>query len=283
VVEPEETGDEEEFPSFGPSPAATSVRRRTGAQRQAEKKVPLRLILIIALIFLGFCGLSILALAALSSWRSPDKGSKTPEREPIMVGTNGLAQALQKARPGDRFVLQSDLTEEDVTVRTPNITIEGEEGKQVVWKSSKQTGKGNHSKLLMVQGVANVTVKNITFDGGGNTDSLVILYALCPGTRLENLRFRGAAKYGVLLGNCQGAEDNKVVLRDLHFDTPAGKTAIRFHVFPGTKAFTVNRFIRITNCLFSGPGDKVTTENSDFYDPDSVELPSGVNQVPVKK
>jgi hypothetical protein len=124
----------------------------------------------------------------------------------------------------------------------------------------------------MVQAAANVTIKGITFDGENNTDTLIILYARCPGTRLEDLKLRGAAKDALLIANCVGTAEQPVTLRNLEFDTEPGKTAIRFKIFSNTKTLTVNRFFTISNCTFNGLGDRIITANDDYVDRKTIDL-----------
>ncbi len=273
----EPTAAEEDFPNLGASPATAAAirRRKPGEVRKPAGKRSLGLIILAAVGLLVVLGglFVVLLLGVFSNWGSRSGEGKQVQRQPIYLSpAGGLTGALRSARPGDRIVLQDDLMEADVTVATPDITIEAEEGKKVVWKCPpRRNPKEAHSKLLMIQAAANVTVKGITFDGQDNADALIILYARCPGTRLENLKLRRPVKNSILISNCVGRADSKVVLHNLDFQTEAGRTAIRFHIFPETKALLVNRFLSIRGCDFNGPGDRITTAKKDFFDPESID------------
>jgi serine/threonine protein kinase len=272
---PVQPAAEEAFPDMGITPATVAVRRRTGRGLPKINRSTLLLLAAGLAALLLVCSGALVLVGLFSGWFSSGS-KKVPSRKPIVVGPSGLAAALRNARAGDRIVLSGDLAEANVWVAQAQsgVTIEGEEGKKVVWRCPEQVQPD--SKLLFIEGATNVTVKNITFDGGGKTEALILLFAKCSGTHLQDLKLRNTKNYGVLIANCEGSADNKVVLRDLDFETGAGQTAIRFKSYTHAKAFLVNRFFRIRDCAFNGPGDKITTAKEKVIDRDTIDLPSGM-------
>src|SRR5262249_43360559 len=156
----------------------------------------------------------------------------TPKgRQPIRVGganAETLAQALNRARRGERIILEGDIAEHDLPVRSDlsGLTIEAAPDKTVVWKAPP--GAGPERELLYMESATNVTIKGIHFDGIGKTEALILLFGKCTGTHLEKLQLRNSGKYGVLFSNCEGDSDHRVVLRDLEFLTTPTMTAVRF-------------------------------------------------------
>ena len=277
----EEPPEEEDFPSLGTG-STTAGRRRERTIRRPAQPGSLRLLIVIGLAFVGFVVLACLSVVGLTSWFSRGGGTSQPkERPPILVGAGGLQAALRGAKSGDRIWLQGDLLESNVSVTVPGITIEAEPGKKVTWKCPDQTPPD--SKLLLVQGVANLTVRNITFDGNGKTQALILMFWRCSGTRLDNLKLRNTGQYGVMIMNCEGSEDSKVVLDDLDFQTGPGQSAIRFTSAPRAKAFLVNKYFGIRKCQFDGPGHKITTDNGNFVDGKTIDLPAGVSTIDIVK
>jgi hypothetical protein len=233
-------------------------------------------------IILGAAGLLVLLTGAfvlllLGMWAgwfsrsNRDDKQQAPRR--IVVGTSGLAAALRNAKPGDRIVLEGDLLEDSVHVTTSDLTIEGEEGKTVVWRCPA-TALPN-SKLLHLTSVSGVTIKNITFDGANKADALILLFAKNPGLRLQNLRLQNFVKQGILVANCEGTEDRKIALSSVRFQTEPNRTAIHFTTFPHARAILKDRFFDLRGCEFYGPGKKITADEGDI-DPATIDLPSGV-------
>jgi hypothetical protein len=204
----------------------------------------------------------------------PSKAGTAGGRAPIHVGGAAggtLDRAVRQARRGDRILLEGDIQEADVWVRAnqSGLTIEAAPDKTVVWKCP--TNAPANAKLLFIESATNVTLKGITFDGGGKTEALIVLYGKCTGTRLEKLQLRKSTRYGVLFSNCEGDSDNPVALRDLDFLTTPAMTAIRFRNLPGQN-ITKNRFIALQRCKFEGPGKKLTREKAPDVDDATVQV-----------
>ena len=175
------------------------------------------------------------------------------------------------------------MVEAGVWVTQSNITIEGEEGKTITWKCPPDALP--ESKLLLFQSASNVTIKNITFDGANKTQALILFFAHCPGTRLENCRLINSAQYGVLVSNCEGTDDARIVFDGLKFQTEAGRTAIHFMINPSAKAIMKNRHFDLRKCEFIGLGERITAENIENLDTATIALPAGetVKVVPKSK
>jgi hypothetical protein len=293
----DDTTDEPGLPVFeAGGVAAAAVRRKAAAARQPQ---PPKSILPLLLI-LGGVGFAVLAAVALvvvaaslgwfSSASGPGKDEKQEKTRRVVVGPGELKPALLKAKPGDRLILQDTLHDDDVRVNTPNLTIEAEEGKTVVWRCRPNSIP--NVKLLHVDGAANVTIRNITFDGGGRADACVLLYSNCPGVKLENVQFQNFALAGVYVTDCQGAEDLPITIEKCKFEVPANKTGVLFtvHRKPAKAGGTVPpvKYVAIRDCEFNGPGRKAATDGAQFVDSNTVELSGGKievvpNLIPNKK
>jgi serine/threonine protein kinase len=284
VAEPDEPEQQDIAFEEGGVAAAAVRRGERPSKRPAKAKIPFGLILLVVFLVMAVVGgLVTLGVSGVFTRPAATKKDKDPEPRRIVVGPAGLNMALRSARTGDRIILQGDLLEANVYGVTPGVTIEGEEGKQVVWRCPVDAPA--ESKLFIFQGEksAGITLKNLTLDGSNKTQALLLFFSKSPGVRLENLQLRNTGKYGILVGNCEGAEDNRITFEGLKFDTPAGRTAIHFTTFPGSKAMLTNRFFTLRDCQFTGPGKKITADLTSHVDNATVQLPAGVPLEVLKK
>jgi serine/threonine protein kinase len=271
---PEVNEPDEGFTDLGERTRTSTATRRRAAPGTKSGEVPIKFVILLALAVLlglaGFFALVLYGVASVFFSRKP-----TPEavvRKPIVVGHHGLGVALRGARPGDRIVLSDDIEEAGVDVKIPDITIEAEQGKQIVWKCPRNVDPLKNEKLLIIQ-TGNVTVRNLTLDGDNKTQALVMLNYKCPGTRLEKLKLINTRQYGVLAANCVGTAENKVTLHRLDFQTAQGQSAIRFLIFGDKGAFRKNRFFSIKDCNFVGDGHKITTDDPSHVDLQTFDPP----------
>jgi hypothetical protein len=208
--------------------------------------------------------------------RTSDSGNQgTPKgRQPIRVGganAGTLAQALFRARRGDHIILDGDIHEFDLPIRSnlSGLTIEAAPDKTVVWKAPPSApAKGN---LLYIESATNVTIKGIHFDGDGKTEALIVLFGKCTGTHLEKLQLRNSGTYGVLFSNCEGTSDHRVLLRELEFLTSPTMTAVRFRNLD-KQPIDQNRFITLESCRFQGGGKTLTREKDRDVDQTTVTV-----------
>jgi serine/threonine protein kinase len=259
-----------------PSRGGSSRRRR----KVSSDKRPMWVWIVVgASVLVGLPLLGVILSLLLRPSKKPSV--PPPDRPPIRVGPNlpgGLAAALQRAKAKDIIHLEQDITECDLTVATPNLTIMAAPGKKITWKCPK-TATAKTTKLLIIQGVPGVTVRDITMSGEDRTESLITIYGKCPGTTLENLQLEKTREFGIMFANCEGDQDNPVRLFKLDFLTTRGTAAIRFNILPHHKTIRVNKYISLDNCQFQGDGEKLTTSNQAFVDNGTVTLPQDLKVV----
>jgi hypothetical protein len=256
-------------------PAETRRPRvRTSRRKPAPTNWKNRRVLWISLGAAAAIALLIGVLVLLLRGSDSSKSGTPKGRQPIRVGganAETLAQALNRARRGERIILEGDIAEYDLPVRSnlSGLTIEAAPDKTVVWKAPP--GAGPKSKLLYIESATNVTIKGIHFDGNGKTEALILLFGKCTGTHLEKLQLRNSREYGVLFSNCEGDGDHRVVLRELEFLTTPTMTAVRFQNLD-RQQINQNRFIRLESCKFEGPGKAVTREKELDVDQTTVTI-----------
>jgi hypothetical protein len=272
---PEREAEDDSFPAVSTRGLRSRIIRRN------EIDPALKRMLWIGLALSAALGIPGLLLLLFLLFRSSD-GTKTkqPPREPVRVGPNtpgGLAVALKHARAGDRILLGVDINEANLSVTVPNVTIEPELGTNVVWRCPPlPPGRASEKpKLLIVEAVAGVTIKNLTLDGDQRTEALILVWGKCPGVRLESLRLQRSKAFGLQFVNCEGDRDNPIQVMDVDFLIPPGTSGVRFDILPGHKTIRQNRFITFSNCNFAGLGQKLTTPEPNFVDLATLKLPAG--------
>ncbi|HJT76099.1 MAG TPA: hypothetical protein VJ739_02765, partial [Gemmataceae bacterium] len=166
-----------------------------------------------------------------------------------------LQVALRKARTGEHVVIQEALLEEVVHVEhntvARGVTVEGEPGKPVVWRARNGA---DAAALLSVEGVEDLHVRNLTLDGGGAAEKLVLLTGRCPGLTLEGLELRGFKGCGVLVMQCEGAADRPIVFEGLRLTAQEAEAGLLFQLAKDPDKYPVkaNRFFQIDGCRFTG-------------------------------
>jgi hypothetical protein len=236
--------------------------------------------------------LGLILWFAFGSSPPPTTAPRAPERPTYVVGrakkpgtvqfqSLGAAVATAKrAGLGARILVQDDLIEGPVLIDFPNVSIESEGDRQIVWKpaSLPPPAPGQAlTKLLTVNSAEGFRLKGITLDGDGQMGALINLFGRCPGVVLENLTLKRFTKYGIWVTNCEGgpAPDRHVKLLNIRFDAQPGQTALFFEVLDHYKdQFPKDRFFTVRDCAFPGPGDKVKAAK--LTDLEQVELPTGV-------
>jgi hypothetical protein len=260
----------------GPGP----TKRSSATVRRTMPAVRMRPWWEMVLVGLMIAGGVLAAVVALVVWLFSGRGSGgssavPAENQPVRVSRAGggpgtyrdVTAALSKVKEGGRIILQDATLDEDLNLHRQtcpkNVTIEGEEGKKVVIQGAKDGDAS--SPLIRVDTVEGLHLRNLSLDGGGRREKLVLLTGECPGATLEDLDLRGFTRCGVLVMNCKGAAPRPVTFRklQLHADkeTEAG---LLFEVNP-KMLIKINEFFLIRECHFEGPfkarvqkDDKVT-------------------------
>jgi hypothetical protein len=182
-----------------------------------------------------------------------------------------IADAVKRAGLGGaRILLRADVTEAEVRVQAPDISIEADEGAQPTWRCPANAPPD--AMLLRVDNARGFRLKGLTLDGAGRARALVNLYRRCPDTAFDDLTLKGFREYGVWVTNCEGESGRPVTLSNLHFFTAAREqTALLFEVLDHTRnTISQNQHFAIRDCTFEGPGGKVkTTRKADLEDIDA--------------
>jgi serine/threonine protein kinase len=287
AVQSEPTVDEASWEDDTDVRVATARPRRSGGQQRDPNSSGNLLLLIGAagvIFLLGMVGLGATIYFLAFSRPTPTTSSKL-EREPIRVDPAAgqkLGTLLQRAKPNDRFIVLSDLSEADLNINVPGVILETLPGKPVVWKcppppphKSKEP-KGYEPKLLTIQAAERVQVRGFVLDGNNHADALIVLYSQCPGTKLEDLQLQNMRTHGIRVVNCEGAERAPVEISRVRIATGANQAGVYFDIQRHTRHLVpVIRYLVFRDCTFEGPGIAFRTPNAEFVDTRSVELGSG--------
>jgi hypothetical protein len=234
----------------------------------------------------------VIVILSLLAGKKPNAETKH-SNEPLVLhvrrlGSDGawgsLGAALKQVRSrGGRvpakIIVHDDLSESDVLIDVPNVTIEPEEGKKLIWKPPFKVDP--KAKLLTVSRAEGFRIKGFTFDGEDKVETLINLFHHCPAMALEDLTLKRFNKYGVWVTNCEGDEsiERHVLLTRLLFvSSKPDQTALFFSINERIKdTIPTNKFIVIRDCIFEGTGVKIKTP--DPKNLDHVEFPAGLQPV----
>jgi serine/threonine protein kinase len=217
-----------------------------------------------AVMILGGIAAAVTALVVwLVSRQHGDGGTVTPpQNAPVLVNRAGepgtvptVITALRKVKAGGRIVIQDPTVDDEIhlnhQVCPKGVTIEGEEGKAVVWQGPTRPEELN--ALLFVDGVEDLHLRNLTFDGGDRRQKLILLTGSCAGMELDNVALRGFTRCAVLVMNCKGTAQRPVVFRNLQVGpAKAAEAGLLFDV-NAAMLIKVNEYFRIQDCRFEGP------------------------------
>ncbi len=162
-----------------------------------------------------------------------------------------------KSKQAARIIVQDDISESDLVIDVPHVTIEAEEGKTICWRPAPKPG----TKLFSVHKAEDVCVKGFTLDGEDRIEILVNLFHRCPGVTLEDLKLQGFKKYGIWVTNCEGSPERQVEFKRLEFvTTHKNQSALFFSIEPGVRdLIPKDRYFAFHECTFSGKGTAVKT------------------------
>jgi serine/threonine protein kinase len=256
------TSDTEDAAGRADTPPRAGARSRPSGLRRApaaalEGRRFWRLAALVSVIVVGL----LIGLGLVFGWFSHLAGGR-PEvttRPPLKVSRDGaqgafrsIHQALQNARPGDRILLLDPEYREQVRLegsKYRDIRIEPGQGVVVVWKAPAKTANA----LLVIDGVAGVHVKGITFNGEDRVDKLIRLGGSCPGVTLEKVTLEGFTKNALSIANCAGEAKRPVEVRELVVRAPArdAESAVLFGGSPNMRP-AQNDHIHFSGCRFEG-------------------------------
>jgi hypothetical protein len=220
-------------------------------------------VVLVGLMIFGGGAAAVTALVLWLAFRQPagTAHAPAPENLTLLVSRAGgpgtvpsLDVALKKAKVGSRIVIQDPTVEAEIHLDGTlprGVTIEGEAGKTVVW--SGPPGGDNLVALCNLAGVEDLHLRNLTFDGGGNREKLLLITGKCPGLTLENLDLRGFKQCAILIMNAAGTADRPVTFKGLRTSTPLEvRAALLFDIYP-KMAIQRNQYFHIQDCRFEGP------------------------------
>jgi len=169
---------------------------------------------------------------------------------------SSISEALPRARPGDRIVVQKDV-EEQLLLQDgrfgKNVTIEGEG--HVVWRMPTSI-KDQKPAFIELFKTEDLHLKGFTLDGQNRVDDLVTLFGRCPGLTLEDITCQGFKRSAVNISHCSGQTNRPVSLMGLRVvTTKKVEAALIFGFQPNIIEPRGNDHIRVVSCMFVGPYD----------------------------
>ncbi len=168
-----------------------------------------------------------------------------------------VREALAKAKPGDRIVVQSETHEEKLHLldgKLPTrVTIEGRaaSGKLVSWRPPAEHPPTE--PLFHLVNAEGLRLKGFHFDGQNRTNDLVVLTGRCPGLCFEDVHLEGFSRSAIRLMNCAGEDAKPVSLLRVRASTlNEPETALLFEADPNAVP-QINQFIEVRECRLEGP------------------------------
>lgn len=196
-----------------------------------------------------------------SQKQSTPQGDLTPTPPgALVVGPNGdatIAEAITKAKPGDRILVTAAKIEESSVFngKAKGVTIEAwPAGRIVPWFAPDSLSAGK--PLVQISNVDGFRLKGFEFDGKLQADSIISVVGSCPGLILEALTIKGFRNSGAELLGASGASERPIRLDGVRF---MGNTSqgIGFRVVPGSAGSTGSKSVSVTNCRFEGSSVKM--------------------------
>jgi serine/threonine protein kinase len=212
------------------------------------------------------CLLGLVAIAAI--WQAVHRHSATgPANQKTLIVAqhaegNGaiypsIRAALEKARPGDRILVQDAVVVETLDLH------DGETGRGVVIESKTPSGEptvwrapggevGNQS-LLHLASVEGLRLQGFVLDGENRVEDLVAVAGSCPALRFEDVHWRGFRRSAVRFLGCAGTVEQPVALERLRFSAAGqAQSVLLFESTPGAQGES-NRNVQVCDCRFEGP------------------------------
>jgi serine/threonine protein kinase len=168
-----------------------------------------------------------------------------------------IKDALVRARPGDRVLIQKDLHEEHLQVEDgrygKGVLLEGQSpnGGRTIWRLPKNS---KEKALLELHNTEGLAVKGFALDGENRLDDLVVLFGECPGLTLESVECQGFKHSAVNILHCTGTAERPVALMGLRATTVnKAEAALLFNHRESITKPHGNDHIRVSDCVFVGP------------------------------
>ena len=253
-----------ERPGIGELPTTTQVPRlqqKSGTHKTINALLQRPWIIFAAVALAGLLLLLVGGVVAgVSYFFSPPPTTEQTRPPKIYSATdkNGdpvkFEDFLATAKVGDTIVLQDDVVTGEMQIIVKRLTIEADPAKKITWHYSDKAPVDG--KLLSLNNAEDLTLRGFTLDGGGRAKTLINLYARAPGLTLKNLELKNFKQYGIHITNCVGSVDKYIELSNLTFTTTAPtQIGLYFDIEKHSQSeFPEDRFFRIRDCKFDGPG-----------------------------
>jgi serine/threonine protein kinase len=197
----------------------------------------------------AFLGILVWVVTSAKSHKTVEQPTAPPA---LFVSHSGhgnafrtVGEALQHANDKDHIVVLDDIEEQlDLAGLKKELIIEGSPGKSIVWRFPRSFASAK--ELLWLNGVGNLTIHGITFDGLNRVDQILRITGHSPGLTLEDVHLRGFRNCAILVANAAGTNEKPVALIRLQAPTADKKEAAL--VFAQT-----NQHIEVCDSRFDGP------------------------------
>ena len=197
--------------------------------------------------------------------KTAGKGEVAPASIPtppgaLVVGPSGsatVADALAKAKPGDRILVTAGKLDESAVFNhsAKGVTVEAwPVGRVVPWTVPTQSVSGK--PLVQINAVDGFRLKGFDFDGKQQADVILGVVGPCPGLSLESLTVRGFRLAGVEFAGATGVADRPIRLDALRF-LGSQSQAAGVKVTKPTSGEAATKHVSVTNSRFEGTTDKL--------------------------
>jgi serine/threonine protein kinase len=190
-----------------------------------------------------------------------------------------VREALGKANSGDHIVILDPTWEEDLTVATGQgngVTIEGAEGKDVIWKLNKTSQRA--ITLLSPEGLK---IRNLRFEGDAQEvfpGTPISVTGKVAGLVLEDLTIRNFKDAGIQFRDCMGSDASPAVVQRVRVVSSAKSPANAGVAFSasvtrsgGQTVARVNESITVRDCRLEGP-----------FSGGAIEIDGSTNRIEIK-
>jgi len=166
-----------------------------------------------------------------------------------------VREALDKAKDGQHIVIMDSAWDEELTTPSRDwkgIVIEGEDGKNVVWKLPE--GK-SALKTILLQNAENLTIRNVHVEGNTKTEVGILVTGKSNGLVIEDLTIKDMIKAGIQFADCLGG-DNPVILQRSRIvgnkANPLSDAAVLFAATAEKTVLNRNESVTIRDCRIEG-------------------------------
>jgi hypothetical protein len=186
--------------------------------------------------------------------------SKAPEANSFKQ----VAQALMRARPGDRILVRGPGVEEEWQNVEANhfpkgVTVEADisPGQYMTWQLPPSA-----RDLKAVFNAANVDglkFKGFAFDGQNRAENGIYMHSRCPGVVFEDCRIQNCKEAGIKLSNATGDSGRPITFRRMWLSgTPTTKAVVYLFASSSLASVKANQHVSFEKCIVEGPGAALT-------------------------